>query len=552
MIPTCRRVSLTAVGLLLACLIAQPAAGSFPGRNGKIALEIWYGVLGTVNPDGTAMRALCAPERRSGCSEEMHPSWSADGRHLAFSSDRASRTATHRIWEMRADGTARRRVTPNVFPETGVGNPAWSPDGSKVAFNFGLSGGDLYVVDADGTNVRRLTATDYVEEHSADWSPDGSMIAFTADYVSDEESTRRIEIMNADGTGRRRLLGAAGGVFPSWSPDGSRIAFWRSSSLFTVGIDGTGLRRLARVGSIPLAWSPDGTQIAFGRGGSVYIVGVDGSGLRRVVRRGSRYVTVESWQPVTCTITGTAGPDVLTGTPAPDIVCGGRGDDRIRGAGREDFLYGDGGDDVIYATGAGEIVQGGGGDDVLYGTPGRNTLEGGPGNDILYGRGGKDFLSGGPGKDRVSAGTGADHVLGEGGADAITVGRGDDVVGGGPGNDVIGGGGGNDQVFGGRGHDRVRGGPGRDAMTAGAGRDLVVGGSGSDRLVIRDGRRDFGHGGPGRDCAVFDLRLDEVRSAMDCRRRLAGKVDRSLPPKAAARAGRARALMRLRTIAARR
>ncbi|HEX2240304.1 MAG TPA: hypothetical protein VHJ82_04090 [Actinomycetota bacterium] len=511
-----RDIRTTAFILIVAGAIAQPAAGSFPGgRNGKIAIEdlgTAYGVVATVNPDGTALRRFCVPAQ--GCAQEFGPAWSPNGRRLAFSSDAAG--FEHRIWSARVDGSERRRLTTLVGQD-----PAWSPDGSEIVFGVDAFGfqTDLYIVRADGTNLRRLTATRAVNESQPDWSPEGSRIAFRSEASDGEPRRRGVELINADGTGRVELAHAGyEGAPPSWSPDGTQIAFEKEGRIAIARVDGTAVRRLVAADSNVLAWSPDGTKIAFSKGErGIAVVDVN-TGVVTPVFQGGR-PAADSWQPVNCTITGTPAPDTLTGTPAPDVICGEGGDDTIRGVGREDFLYGDAGDDVIYATGAGEIVQGGDGDDVLYGTAGRNTLEGGAGNDILYGRGGRDFLSGGHGDDRIRAGPGNDTVLAEQGADYVSAGAGDDVGGGGPGTDLVTGGRGSDRVRGSRGNDRVRGGPGDDVVSGGAARDLLGGGSGDDQLHMEDGRRDFGIGGPGRDCAIFDVRLDRVRSATDCRPR---------------------------------
>jgi RTX calcium-binding nonapeptide repeat (4 copies)/Putative glucoamylase/Protein of unknown function (DUF3131) len=78
--------------------------------------------------------------------------------------------------------------------------------------------------------------------------------------------------------------------------------------------------------------------------------------------------------PRRCTITGTAGADVLAGTPGPDVICAGAGDDVVRAGGGDDVVYGDAGNDTIHS---------GPGDDVLYGDAGTDVLDGGPGRDVL-------------------------------------------------------------------------------------------------------------------------------------------------------------------------
>jgi hypothetical protein len=96
--------------------------------------------------------------------------------------------------------------------------------------------------------------------------------------------------------------------------------------------------------------------------------------------------------PRGCTITGTAGNDVLNGTAGDDVICGLGGDD---------------------------VVNAGSGNDAVYGDGGNDTLSGGTGEDTLYGDDGDDSLSGGNGDDVLAAGPGADHLMGDRGADHL-------------------------------------------------------------------------------------------------------------------------------------
>ena len=180
-----------------------------------------------------------------------------------------------------------------------------------------------------------------------------------------------------------------------------------------------------------------------------------------------------------CTITGTAGNDVLIGTSGPDVICG---------------------------LGGNDVLIGGGGDDVLIG---------GRGDDVLIGGRGDDVLIGGRGSDRLVGGRGSDRLVG---------GRGDDVLIGGRGRDVLIGGRGSDRLVGGRGDDVLIGGRGRDVLIGGRGSDRLVGGRGNDVLRAKDGQayRDRLSCGPGRDRAVADA-PDRVRR--DCE-----AVDQPRPP----------------------
>ena len=154
-------------------------------------------------------------------------------------------------------------------------------DGPDPLGNHGNQ--EIYVMNADGTGQRRLT-----HEKAADfgptWSPDGSMIAFTSQRGGGFD----IFVMNADGTAQRRLtnftergLGAAG---PTWAPDGKRIAFrsrLKQIDIYVVNIDGTGLTKITDGpgGAVTPTWSPDGRRIAFTREGNrpgIFVMDADG------------------------------------------------------------------------------------------------------------------------------------------------------------------------------------------------------------------------------------------------------------------------------------
>jgi len=240
---------------------------------------------------------------RSSPVRDGAPSWSPDGKQIAFYSERDDKPAD--LFVMNADGTGVRRLTDTPAAE---GYPSWSPDGKQIAFEADAPDGnfDVYVMNADGTNTRRLT-TDPHRDVAPAWSPDGTRIAFMSDRVNPEFD---IFLMDADGThvtavthggtnwfpqfspdgtllaiheGRdvhvvdlltntitRLTTDPANGMYPTWSPDGRRIAFmsWRDgrTELFTMDADGSHQTKLVSmpVGSaLDPRWSPDGSRIVF-------------------------------------------------------------------------------------------------------------------------------------------------------------------------------------------------------------------------------------------------------------------------------------------------
>lgn len=127
-------------------------------------------------------------------------------------------TTGQEIASVGRDGKDRRTLTAG-----GINNwPAYSPDGSRIAFSSSRDGSfDLYVMAADGTAVRRVIALDGMQARPA-WSPDGRRLAFTWNRGGVYE----IHAVNADGTGLVKLFGGAErSDYPTWTPDGRAVVF---------------------------------------------------------------------------------------------------------------------------------------------------------------------------------------------------------------------------------------------------------------------------------------------------------------------------------------
>ena len=241
--PTGTRIAVDADGP-----VADPETGDDPRLGG-----VW-----TLRPDGTEPRLVA----RSGSdpvwqpvARALHtPGGRADstsrvsGPRLAYT---ASSTLGWDIYTIRPDGSRPRQLT-----RTGDSfSPTWSPDHSKIAY---MRDRDLWMMDAHGGHQRRIEANTWGAE--PDWSPDGRRIAWS-NYSSLVVANLR--------TGKVRDVPLSGRVFggnqPAWSPNGRRLAFEARSDIYTVRLDGSGLRQITgtRGREAEPEWSPSGRRIAF-------------------------------------------------------------------------------------------------------------------------------------------------------------------------------------------------------------------------------------------------------------------------------------------------
>ncbi len=256
--------------------VNTPASATFPGTNGRL---VYYNFDGdpqqifSILPDGTSRLRLTDTTR---ANNEL-PAWSADGTKIAFFLYQPGRGESLRT--MNADGTGVsvvvRRPLFHVGSWSGWG-VAWSADGTRLTFCAARedTGGlrKIFVVNVDGTGLTQLSpADDSTNDCDPSWSPDGTEIAFdTVDLSGPTVGPVEIDVMRPDGSHRTAVV--SNGFSPDWSPDGTKLIFLRfvghQTDVFEVNSDGTGLTQITHTPKreeFDPVYSPDGTKTAFTR-----------------------------------------------------------------------------------------------------------------------------------------------------------------------------------------------------------------------------------------------------------------------------------------------
>jgi len=273
---------LLAPGIVISLALATTARAQL--TNTKIAFlsdrDETFGIY-VMNPDGTNQRLLT-----NNSVGEYNPSWSPDGTKIAFVSNR---DGNPEIYVMNSDGTNPTRLTINPASDY---SPSWSPDGTKIAFVIEeQNAAGIFLMNADGTNQVKLTnnpgtVRDF-REGSPSWSPDGTRILLRSNR--DGSFCCKIYVMNADGTNLMKLTDTdSGGA--KFSPDGTKIAFTNDpdrnsiGDVFTMDADGSNQINLTNNNSVNdsgPSWSPDGRKIAFAsnRNGNfeIHVMNADGT-----------------------------------------------------------------------------------------------------------------------------------------------------------------------------------------------------------------------------------------------------------------------------------
>ena len=264
---------------LVAAAVLAPAAGaSHRSLHGRIVFSLGrddsngtgaYRLL-TVNPDGSGLKQLT-----SGRTSDVNPAWSPDGTTIAFGRGDSDSDVGDAIWTIGSDGR-------NAVDLTGGSHgdePAWSPDGTTIVYvRYVHKLWQIWRMNADGSEQRLLSTSPKSTADRRPWfSHDGKTILFVRQYQSKTRYRYAIWRMNADGTQPRRVTATSKAIV--WtarpSPGGLKIAY-ATETLHVIGADGSGDfdTKVATRENPSLSWAPDGSVVACGCGstGSLQIL----------------------------------------------------------------------------------------------------------------------------------------------------------------------------------------------------------------------------------------------------------------------------------------
>ncbi|MEW6619142.1 MAG: hypothetical protein AB1422_07335 [bacterium] len=243
------------------------------------------------------------------------PTWLPTGNELSVSS---KYNGYWQIWIMNINEKKWKRLTDTPINKIGM---QYSLDGKKICFISQEDGKgdilekigmplkyrkfDIYVIDADGKNLKKLTSNPSNDEEPC-WSPDGEKIV----YSSFCDGNYEIFVIDKDGNNLKRLTyNSVNDFVPTWSPDGKKIAFVSDGMLYLMDPDGKNQVKLTdktQCYAADVIWSPDSKKIAFIDVGNasnnyntdIYIIDISGKNLKNVTNTPDWYESGLSWRPM--------------------------------------------------------------------------------------------------------------------------------------------------------------------------------------------------------------------------------------------------------------
>ena len=558
------------LGVAGAGALAAPAAAVLSGENGRIVFSSGRDAdtdaqaqLHLLPVPSSTGGGTVSPAITTGSTQHRHPTWSPDRTKIAYAAGSPS-CNPNKCDIFVLDLTTPGALPQNITNTAGINEdrPAWSPDGTRIAYEAEGAGGqlDIFVDPAPfGSGRINLTNSTGVIEGKPAWSPDSQTLYYSVGDVNiaPNGTNNDVKIFQepADNSGTATELVHISGAHtfqPSISPDGTKICYTESAT--------AGLNNMASIFVAPLSsastatvlasdgsgdynctWSPDGFFVAYVSGvfstGKLVMERSDNSSLFPVDLAqdpgADNFDGNPDWAPDGRPLCPDTPAATTPNTPVPiTVTCTDTGPayeqtdvrefketDPAHGTVTQEFA----GDPFVYTPNAGFIgtdsFEISSFDGLGFGTDrgtvtitvapvipppppkcgGRDaTIFGTVGNDTLNGTSGPDVIAGLKGNDTIRGAGGRDIICGGSGVDRIGGGGGGDRVSGGGGSDRLSGNSGNDRLTGGRGNDRLRGGSGRDRLVGNSGRDRLLGGPGRDRLSAGSGR-DRLDGGTSRD-----------------------------------------------------
>ena len=238
-------------------------------KSGVLVLVIVLGFLASI---GLFCRFLIIANSPD---SEYEPAWSPDGSRIAFIGGTYS--GIH-LYVMDADGSNIVQLAALTGGLRGLNfpGPTWSPDGERIAYTTDLNyWEEIWLINIDGSGAIRLIDDETQSQSNPTWSPDGNLIAYTCNYMEVEESSSdNICVVNVNDLTVNRLtyFSEVSSLYDlSWHADGEQIVFRKvagdlsNSEYYRIDRDGANMTRLPFLDmqDREAVWSPDGTRIAF-------------------------------------------------------------------------------------------------------------------------------------------------------------------------------------------------------------------------------------------------------------------------------------------------
>jgi Tol biopolymer transport system component len=261
-----------ALGIVALVGSTRPAPPFGLTRAGFIAFDTADGIV-VERANGTDRHVIVKPDGQS-----ISPTWSRDGLRLAYW-HRPDKAGSWDLLVVNPDGSGSSTIAEGMTlreREQDLDQPsniAWSPDSRQIAFAGDVEGGQGIFVATLGLAAARLVTDPALKAIDPAWSPDGSVIAFQS------QQTETLHVVAPNGSGEHQLASLPHTfLWPDWSPDGSRITTMAfvpnpndpqtgQTDIFTVSANGANVTNISRdpADDFSPSWSPDGARLAWDR-----------------------------------------------------------------------------------------------------------------------------------------------------------------------------------------------------------------------------------------------------------------------------------------------